>query len=177
VNNQVIKIGISDNPEKRRRDLEMNGCYHLSIVATIDHLDVRDERELEKALHDKFSKYRIKGEWFEYNDEIIGHARKLTDKGLAVWHEAGDLPETQFEYDRRVKFVTGPEIMKRLEKEREIAIEALEFYADQSKYDEIMVDNKTLQRATSIEIASRIEKDRGAVALAALKRIMRDRRN
>lgn len=59
------KIGYSNNPHKRLTELQTGNAYFLNILATIEG-SIKDE----KLLHNKFNKYKLKGEWFKCNDEI-----------------------------------------------------------------------------------------------------------
>ncbi len=59
------KIGISNNPEKRIKQLQTGSSRQLVIRHTIK-FDNRDAAtKVESSLHRKYSKYRLTGEWFE----------------------------------------------------------------------------------------------------------------
>jgi len=61
----TCKIGYASNPENRLSQLQVGNPFSLEIVSIID-----GDIPLEKELHKKFDKYRLKGEWFEYCDDI-----------------------------------------------------------------------------------------------------------
>lgn len=57
------KIGISKNPEVRRRQLELTSGVPIHIIKCWTTLDA-PAREVEQALHRIFSRRRLQGEWF-----------------------------------------------------------------------------------------------------------------
>jgi hypothetical protein len=62
---RTCKIGYASTPQNRLSQLQVGNPFALELVATMPG-EVVDE----KLLHKKFEKYRLKGEWFEYNSEI-----------------------------------------------------------------------------------------------------------
>lgn len=60
-----VKIGYSDNPEKRLAQLSTGSPVELRIMRT-----VAGGQELEKQLHAKFDHLRIDGEWFHLTKEL-----------------------------------------------------------------------------------------------------------
>lgn len=64
-NNGPIKIGIASKPETRLKNLQ---------TAHFDELTIRGvmpgDKEVEKELHDRFSSYHMRGEWFQNAKEI-----------------------------------------------------------------------------------------------------------
>ena len=61
-----IKIGFSNNPKRRLREIQRYSPIELRIIAMI-----KGGREKEAELHRRFSKYRRYGEWFEPSQEIL----------------------------------------------------------------------------------------------------------
>ncbi len=61
-----IKIGYSETPKKRLRELQTGSDSRLVIIKTI-----KGDLNKEKELHDKFSHLRTNGEWFESDDELL----------------------------------------------------------------------------------------------------------
>jgi hypothetical protein len=61
-----IKIGYSKNPEDRRDSLQTGNHLDLKLIGVIP-----GKTTLEEKLHNRFDKYRIKGEWFECSSDII----------------------------------------------------------------------------------------------------------
>ena len=67
-----VKIGFSDKPQDRIKNLQTANPGKLSVLGVIN-----GSRENEADLHKAFSKYRIgSGEWFRISDEIILHIEK-----------------------------------------------------------------------------------------------------
>ena len=67
--NEYYKIGMSIDPEKRRRALKnMHSPCEIETVMTIrtDHMSI-----LERELHDLFADKRANGEWFALDDGDI----------------------------------------------------------------------------------------------------------
>ncbi|MGL5881287.1 MAG: GIY-YIG nuclease family protein [Xenococcaceae cyanobacterium] len=62
----LIKIGVSQNVEKRLKDLQSVYKTPLEIIAT-----KRGSFDAEKELHKKFSQFRRHGEWFIWDDSIV----------------------------------------------------------------------------------------------------------
>ena len=60
-----IKIGYSDNPDKRIKQLLTGSALALEMRAVMP-----GSQATEKELHQRFSHLRIENEWFEFNDEI-----------------------------------------------------------------------------------------------------------
>jgi T5orf172 domain. len=65
--NNLIKIGITNNLRTRIRTLCNQNACKLSLLGVIEC----DSFENERALHDKFAKHRLHGEWFSPNEEIL----------------------------------------------------------------------------------------------------------
>lgn len=63
-----IKIGYTsdDNPEARKRALQTGSSSGLTVLATMP-----GSMEDEKALHRRFAKWRVVGEWFSPHPEIL----------------------------------------------------------------------------------------------------------
>lgn len=59
---QYVKIGFSDNPESRLRDLQTGSPHKLKLLATMPGC-----YQTETELHKVFADRRINGEWFRYD--------------------------------------------------------------------------------------------------------------
>jgi hypothetical protein len=68
--NGPIKIGLSNDVEKRRRNLTCAIPYDLNILGYIG-----GNQSLEKKLHKKFKTHYIRGEWFKPHSEILAYIR------------------------------------------------------------------------------------------------------
>jgi hypothetical protein len=66
--NGPIKIGISHNPKSRLTELQTAHHDKLRILKVVDG----DERR-EGGLHSKFEKYRLNGEWFKNDPELLSY--------------------------------------------------------------------------------------------------------
>jgi len=62
----IVKIGISNDVERRLSDIQVSFPYDLKILAVLENKTT----QLEKYLHDKFEKYNKRGEWYELSKEI-----------------------------------------------------------------------------------------------------------
>lgn len=63
---EFVKIGYSDKCIKKRlSSLQISSPFELILLAVID-----SRQYTEKQLHSMFSKYHVRGEWFQLSDEI-----------------------------------------------------------------------------------------------------------
>ncbi|GGY71276.1 hypothetical protein GCM10010363_60650 [Streptomyces omiyaensis] len=58
-----VKIGTSNNPEKRLKELQTGNPERLEVLWS-----THGGRELESALHGAFAAFRVEGEWFDFAD-------------------------------------------------------------------------------------------------------------
>jgi hypothetical protein len=66
-----IKIGVSSNPQRRKRDIEHQRGHELDLLGTINA-----DRDTEHILHRRFAPYRVEArEWF--STEIIPHIAEI----------------------------------------------------------------------------------------------------
>jgi hypothetical protein len=63
---RCLKIGISNNPEKRLQALQTGSPHKLEILKT---QETNDARKLERELHETFADFRLNGEWF--SDDVL----------------------------------------------------------------------------------------------------------
>lgn len=71
-----IKIGVADDVDARHTKIQSMSPSRLNLVATFPCLH---DNNLEAALHRRFAKHRIHGEWFEPDDAMIDSINELTD--------------------------------------------------------------------------------------------------
>ena len=74
-----VKIGVSQNPHERIRNLQVGNPYELSLWYTFP-VDADKALYLEDQLHLKFKWSRIRGEWFQIHKcvpKFINEHRKL----------------------------------------------------------------------------------------------------
>lgn len=62
-----IKIGKSNNPEKRMAELQTGNPKKLRLIASIHCKSEQEAFSLEKKIHQLFRKRRLHGEWFHKN--------------------------------------------------------------------------------------------------------------
>ena len=81
VNGGNIKIGYSNNPQKRLATFQTAQADRLVILGLMPG-DIR----YEKQLHRQFAKYRIRGdgEWFQPSSDIINFIHSNTSGGVGV---------------------------------------------------------------------------------------------
>lgn len=75
VTNNSCKIGFSSNPETRLKGLKVGTLNDLKLIAVLYGNFIR-----EKEIHKQFDHYRIRGEWFSYNDEIVKFFKNNKEK-------------------------------------------------------------------------------------------------
>lgn len=75
--NGPIKVGISRDPSKRRKQIGELLPYRLKILATVP-----GNRDLERRIHYALGEYRTRGEWFAPDAEVRGLAIIAAAKGL-----------------------------------------------------------------------------------------------
>lgn len=71
-----IKIGYAANPIWRLQAIEAMNPEPLQILATVE-----GTQQLERALHRKYAKFRVKGEWFEPAQVILDMIAKSAESG------------------------------------------------------------------------------------------------
>lgn len=74
--NGAIKIGYTDNIEKRLRQLQTGNPYKLKLLKIIN-----GTYELEKSIHKMFVNDRLEGEWFRPSRRLLNYidTNKITD--------------------------------------------------------------------------------------------------
>lgn len=62
----AVKIGTAKSSVNRLRDLQIGCPMDLTLLR-----EIPGGAEIERLLHGRFSDLRIRGEWFEYTDEML----------------------------------------------------------------------------------------------------------
>lgn len=70
----IYKIGVSNNPKRRLRDLQSANPFELKTLFCARFKDVYS---LEEQLLDKFKMNQIKGEWFNAYEECVSEVITL----------------------------------------------------------------------------------------------------
>lgn len=78
VNSWSIKIGVSSDPKKRLASLQTGSAEPLELLGTIPG-DLAEE----KRLHSQFARFRIGGEWFRGDDELLIEITRLLRPPIA----------------------------------------------------------------------------------------------
>ena len=60
-----VKIGVSNNPEKRLKKLQIGNHKRLHIIAKFCFNDKNEAFIFERFLHEKFQKWHMNGEWYK----------------------------------------------------------------------------------------------------------------
>ena len=69
-----VKIGISDNPEKRLASMQTANPYQLRLARRFGPFERDRAMQLEGRLHRIFEKDHVRGEWFGASPDTIAHA-------------------------------------------------------------------------------------------------------
>ena len=64
------KIGVSENPIERLRDLQAATPYPLSLVVTCNFASKIVARQAETDAHRQLDKHRMNGEWFDLTPKM-----------------------------------------------------------------------------------------------------------
>lgn len=76
------KIGVSKNPETRLKQLQTGNQSKLTLNKKVL---CENYNEVEQSLHNKYSMFRINGEWFELTDDDVNSFEddcKLIDNAI-----------------------------------------------------------------------------------------------
>lgn len=68
-----LKVGYTQNLEKRLISYRTHNP-HIELITTM-----AGERKLEQGMHKHLAKYRVEGEWFEYNDQVMQYVRTIEE--------------------------------------------------------------------------------------------------
>lgn len=71
-----VKIGVSNDPWKRLKNMQTGSPGLLELVAMVD-----GDPAAEKALHQRFDGSRVRGEWFVWSGPVADHVATLPPSG------------------------------------------------------------------------------------------------
>ena len=91
-----IKIGFARNVKKRIGHLQTHSPFEIVLI----HKTPSTVKE-EKQVHEKFSKWRIRGEWFHPSDEIFDYIKMCVKKDIK--YKAHRTVEEVVEFDRQIE--------------------------------------------------------------------------
>jgi hypothetical protein len=72
-----VKIGYAGNPTTRLCQLQTGTTDKLNLLMTF-----RGGLKEERLIHDSLANYRISGEWFEYNENVLKELLSFLRKSL-----------------------------------------------------------------------------------------------
>ena len=72
--NEFVKIGTSFQLDERVSKLQTSNPRKLHVQAVLE-----GSYQTEKGLHELFTKYRVRGEWFKYSEEIKWFIRAIQE--------------------------------------------------------------------------------------------------
>ena len=76
VENGPIKIGKTRNIASRLISLQSGNHEKIVLLYSL-HNTKPKIRLIERSLHDRFKRHKIRGEWFRANPEILDHIEQL----------------------------------------------------------------------------------------------------
>jgi hypothetical protein len=87
--NTFVKIGITNDIDYRLRTLQTGNPYPLAVLATFEFANALP---IESRLHKKYSRFRVRGEWFELTDEQVSEIRDVCSSGeICKEHPVSDV--------------------------------------------------------------------------------------
>ena len=84
-----MKIGIAKDPQKRIMNLQVGNHEVLKLDSTIECRSRRHAHHLEIWLHECFSSYHVRGEWFKANPINIPRALAGFETQVEIKSERG----------------------------------------------------------------------------------------
>lgn len=63
----ILKIGVSNDPEKRLKTLQTSNPFKLRLLLLSKRFNKADAFKAEKMLHELMKDYRLNGEWFSFD--------------------------------------------------------------------------------------------------------------
>ncbi len=82
--NGIFKIGCTNNISQRIASIQVGNPNFIELCATL-----YGGKEIEKKLHEDLEEYRVSGEWFNINEEIIHNIRE-ENKAIFKYHDTLD---------------------------------------------------------------------------------------
>ena len=79
------KIGMSDDPEERRRSLQPANPHRLSVVNVCVVNSRHAALKIEAGAHAKLAEYNIHSEWFELTDDIVSQLQNEMIRSSDGW--------------------------------------------------------------------------------------------
>ena len=83
----VVKIGIANNPKKRLKTFQTANYEELIILRVIKVENRALAFKLETALHQKFKRYHIRGEWFKLTPTVMKFIENYQTHNISLLDE------------------------------------------------------------------------------------------
>lgn len=83
----VVKIGVANKPLSRLRTFQTANHEELTILRVIKVANRETAFQLESALHEKFKKYHIRGEWFKLTRTVVHFIQTYQATKVSVLEE------------------------------------------------------------------------------------------
>ncbi len=81
---KVVKIGITNNPQKRLKTFQTAHYEKLIILKVVKVSNRMLAFQLETALHKKFQKYHIRGEWFKLTPTLFRFIENFQEDRISL---------------------------------------------------------------------------------------------
>lgn len=75
--NNYVKIGYTCGIPCRLNDINTCNPYKPKLLYSVRFETTEEAKTHERELHDKFSAFRHKGEWFKYSNEIKEYIKRF----------------------------------------------------------------------------------------------------
>jgi len=85
--NNAVKIGKSNDPAKRVKELQTGSPHTLTLIRKINHYIDKAAHDVEQQYHELLASKRLKGEWFELTDNEVHALCILESKSRIVTKE------------------------------------------------------------------------------------------
>ena len=83
--NGPIKIGVTDNIEKRLVTLQTGNYEKLKVIFTFETEEPEESRKWERIFHRQFRHQRLNGEWFRPDKYLLENIEQLKKGTLSAW--------------------------------------------------------------------------------------------
>jgi hypothetical protein len=80
-NQNIVKIGVSNKPPKRKHDLETKLPYKLTLLKKFKF---KDAYKIESLLHEHFDAQRMNGEWFQLDVKEVNYIKNMNLEKMVI---------------------------------------------------------------------------------------------
>jgi predicted GIY-YIG superfamily endonuclease len=94
-----VKIGVSSDPDRRVKEMQTGNAKPLTVIARFPFPNRASAMAIERELHEKYSRFRVSGEWFRPRllkalrvggKRLIGGSSKRPQVGAAIIEHTKD---------------------------------------------------------------------------------------